>query len=294
RIECYMAVGNTNQAVEELTKLIATSKEGEGIALVRQLLDQLDKEFANANMAHNLELQRVTAKNEAMLTHYLVDWSKKTPSVAKFYYAYAVYDARTQRLAGSLAENPAERKKLLVEASERFRGLQSKEMHALYIAQKAVKDQIDAGALSPDDGDPQVATGLALTEFDLGNYKGAKEQLDGLIANKKLGTPQIESIDPATGERKLKDNDLYWEGTLKSIKSSYEVAKAANDAKALSVAAQSLKNMLVRGGIPDRWQEGFEALRKDLAPDYNPTAPIASQKPATTQAAAGTTPVSAK
>ena len=96
-----MAVGNTNQAVEELTKLIATSKEGEGIALVRQLLDQLDKEFANANMAHNIELQRVTAKNEAMLTHYLVDWSKKTPSVAKFYYAYAVYDARTQRLAGS-------------------------------------------------------------------------------------------------------------------------------------------------------------------------------------------------
>ena len=78
---------------------------------------------------------------------------------------------------------------------------------------------------------------------------------------------------------------------MKSIKSSYEVAKAANDAKALSVAAQSLKNMLVRGGIPDRWQEGFEALRKDLAPDYNPTAPIASQKPAATPAAAGTTPV---
>jgi hypothetical protein len=293
RINCDMAVGSTNQAVEELTKLIATSKEGEGIALVRQLLDQLDKEFANANMAHNIVAERVTAKNEALLTHYLVDWSKKTPSVAQFYYAYAVYDARTQRLAGSLAEDPVERKKLLVEASDRFRGLQTKEMHALYIAQKAVKDQIDAGALSPDDGDPQVATGLALTEFDLGNYKGAKEQLDGLIANKKLGTPQTESIDPATGERKLKDNDLYWEGTLKSIKSSYEVAKAANDAKALAVAAQSLKNMLVRGGIPDRWQEGFESLRKDLAPDYNPNAPIAAQKPAT-QTAATAGPVSAK
>ena len=112
RVNANMGLGKTNDAVQELTKLLQTAKGDEGITLVRQLLDQLDKEFARASLAHNTDLMRVTAKNEAMLTNYLVEWSnpktQKDPKISQFFYKYAVYDARTQRLAGSLAEDPAE------------------------------------------------------------------------------------------------------------------------------------------------------------------------------------------
>lgn len=283
RVNSYMAAGDTNKAVDQLTRLLTNAKGDEGIALISQLLDQLDKEFKQAQLAQNLPTMRVIAKNEASLTHFLVDWSNpKTQakaSVSKYYYQYVVFDARTQRIAGSLAEDPAERKKLLTKAADGYVSL--KAMHNLYIAEPAVKAQIDAGNVSPDDPDPNVATGLALTKFDLGDYKTALDQLGIMIAGKKLGTPQIEVKDPATGEVKVKDNDLYWEATFKYLKSMYEVAKAAG--QPTTVAAQSLKNVLVRGGIPDRWQDDFEGLRKEVAPDFNPNA--TAEQPATAPAA---------
>ena len=32
---------------------------------------------------------------------------------------------------------------------------------------------------------------------------------------------------------------------------------------------RALKNILIRGGIPDRWQDKFESLRQEIAPDFS-------------------------
>ncbi len=283
RVNADMALGKTSEAVQELTKLLENAKGDEGIALVSQLLDQLDKEFARASLAKDTATMRVTAKNEALLTRYLVDWSdpqKQTkPNISKLYYAYAVYDARTQRLAGSLAEDPAERQKLLEGASKQYRFLQSRPMHDLYIADPKVKKQIAKGDIEVTDLDPSVATGLALTDFDLGNYQSARDQLEPMIAQKKFGTPRVEVLDPRSGEMKVIDNDLYWETQYKFVKSEYEVSK--NTPTALARCVKILKNVLIFGGIPERYQDDFEALRKQIAPDFNPNGPATAVQPAT-------------
>ena len=148
-------------------------------------------------------------------------------------------------------------------------------MHALYEAEPDVKKRVDAGKLEASDPDPAVQTGLALTDFDLQDYKAADDLLDPLINLKKLGTPQVELVE--NGETKIKDNDLYWEATYKYIKSDAEVNK--NNPKALEVSKRSLKNLLIRGGIPDRWQDDFETLRKELTPEFNVTGPAPTTGP---------------
>ncbi|HZL35749.1 MAG TPA: hypothetical protein VFC78_10605 [Tepidisphaeraceae bacterium] len=277
RVNAYMQLGQTSEAVRQLTDLLKSAKGDDGINLIRALLDQLDKEYGRAVLAHNKDEMRVVARNEASLTHYLVDWSnpetQKDSNTSRFYYAYAVYDARTQRLAGSLSADPADRKKLLEQAQERYRTLLSRPMHDLYIQQPDVKKRIAAQDIDAADPDPSVQIGLALSDFDLGDYKDAGDLLGPLIAGKKLGTPQVEVVE--NGESKLKDNDLYWEATFKYLKSNYETA--GNDAKAQNAVKQSLKNLLIRGGIPERWQEDYESLRKQLIPDFNPNGPAVAQ-----------------
>ena len=80
-------------------------------------------------------------------------------------------------------------------------------------------------------------------------------------------------------------NDLYWEATYKLLKSNSEVAKAAKDNAAMTNTQRALKNILIRGGIPGRWQDKFESLRKEIAPDFSvaglttqPAKPPAIQK----------------
>jgi len=69
---------------------------------------QLDKEFAAPTGSLHSHHARHRG-NEAQLTGYLVSYSdpktQKKPEVS-YYYAYMAYDARVQRIAGSLAEDP--------------------------------------------------------------------------------------------------------------------------------------------------------------------------------------------
>ncbi|MDB5304930.1 MAG: hypothetical protein JWM97_2479, partial [Phycisphaerales bacterium] len=285
RVNAFMALGQSSEATQELRKLLEKAQGDDGIGLVRMLLEQLDKEYAKADLVHNEAAMRQTAKDEATLTGYLVDWSnpktQKDPKVSQYFYGYAVYDARTQRQAGTLVEDAAERQKLLTQALERYKNLQTKDMHDLYINQPAIKKKIADGKLDPKDSDSSVEAGLALTEFDLQDYKGARDLLDSLLAQKKLGTPTIEVVE--NGETKVKDNDLYWEATYKLLKSSIELDKG--DPKLLAVDTKGLKNILIRGGIPERWQDEFEGLRAEWAKDFHPAGGTATTQPATAPAA---------
>jgi tetratricopeptide (TPR) repeat protein len=292
RVNAYMGLGQSSEATQELRKLLEKTQGDDGIGLVRMLLDQLDKEYARADLVQGrntatkeehdaaVASMRQTAKDEATLTGYLVDWSnpktQKDPKVSQYFYSYAVYDARTQRQAGTLVEDMSERTKLLTQALDRYKKLQSKDMHDLYVNQPTIKQKIADGKLDPKDGDSSVEAGLALTEFDLQDFKGARDLLDSLLMQKKLGTPTMEVVE--NGETKVKDNDLYWEATYKLLKSSIELDKG--DPKLLAVDTKGLKNILIRGGIPERWQDEFEGLRADWAKDFHPAGATATSQPA--------------
>ncbi len=290
RVNSYMALGQLDQATNDLLALLDKTTGGTGIGMVRELLEQLDKQYVKADLANDKPTMANIAKNEAQLTGHLVDWSKnnKDPKIRDFVYQYRVYDARTKRLAGTLDDDPETRKKDLEKALALYRDLATGENVALYrktLDPKKVKE----GKIDPNEPDVAVEVGLAFTEFELGQYADAGDKLGDLIGKRKLGSPQVEIEE--NGESKIKDNDLYWEGMYKFLKASEELVK--NEPAKLNNVKLGIKQILVRGGIPERWQDEFESMRAQLIPDFHP--PKAGQEAATQPTTpAATQPTAAK
>ena len=194
------------------------------------MLDKLDKDLNKAEAVHDTVGMAEIAQSEADLSGYLVDWAKNNPNaeIKSSAYRYMVFDARTKRLAGTLSTDPAKRQALLVKAMDAYKKLQSPENTTLF---KATLDQakIASGDIDPNQPDPNVRLGIALTDFELKNYKESAEILGDLLNNGKLGPATLATVD-ATGEQKVVDNDIYWEATYKLYFSN--VADAKGDASA--------------------------------------------------------------
>ena len=81
------------------------------------------------------------------------------------------------------------------------------------------------------------------------------------------------------GEGKVVPNDAYWQATYALYKCNAELARGDDPAAkaGLTETQRGLKAILIRGGIPERWQDEFESLRRELIPDFQPptTAPAA-------------------
>jgi predicted negative regulator of RcsB-dependent stress response len=269
RVQAQMDLAQFDQATALLVDLLNKTEGNEGMGLVRQLLEELDQQFQKADIAHDNDKMRTIARNEAQLTGFLGDWAKnnKDPNISRFYYAYEVYDARTKRLAATLTDEPTERRKLLEETLKLYQNLQNPAMHELYVKTLDAK-KIASGDINPKDPDPSVQIGVAFTDFELGDYKPAQSILGDLLANQKLGPPTL--VEPSPDGVKTKVNDLYWEATYKLLKSNAEIARANKDKSMMDNTVRGLKNILIRGGIPVRWEDEFESLRKDIAPDFTP------------------------
>jgi hypothetical protein len=277
RVQAQMDLGKFDQATALLVDLLNKTEGNEGMGLVSQLLDELDQQFQKADIAHDNDKMRTIARNEAQLTGFLGDWAKnnKDPNISRFYYAYMVYDARTKRLAATLTDEPAERKNLLEQTLKLYQNLQTPAMHDLYVKTLDPK-KIAAGDINPKDSDPSVQIGVAFTDFELGDYKSTQAILGDLLANQKLGPPTL--VEQSADGVKTKVNDLYWEATYKLLKSNAEIAKASNDKTMMANTVRGLKVLLIRGGIPTRWEDEFESLRKDIAPDFTPATNPAVRK----------------
>jgi hypothetical protein len=271
RVNGFMETGQNDEAVKALLGLLDRSPDT-APGLVRQMLEKLDAQYARADLANNQNTMREVAINEAKLTGSLADWAQnsKDPAIHKFAYSYRVYDANTQRKAGTLNTDPQERAKLLNAAEKRYNDLLSPANHELFIAgldQAKIKD----GTLDPNLPDVSVQVGLAFTEFQLKQYAAAQELLGTLIGESRLGSPTVPVEE--NGETKLKDNDTYWEANVTLLEANVALAKAGGpDAKKIMDGCQNgLKQYLIRGGIPERWQDDFERVRVDILPDWKPS-----------------------
>ena len=206
------------------------------------------------------------AKSEADLSGFLVEWAKNSPNaeIKKFTYQYMVFDARTKRLAGTLAQDADEKKKLLDQAMGAYKQLQTPQNVALY-RQTLDPKRVASGDIDPNQPDPNVTLGIALTDYETKDYADASKLLGDLLNNGKLGGPTLVQKDAAGNDAKVVDNDVYWEATYKLYRSNIASAGDAG----LDGTRRGLKNLLIRGGIPAKWQDKYEALRKEIIPDFN-------------------------
>jgi hypothetical protein len=285
RVNSYMDLGKLEQATASLVALLDKTGGEAGINLVAGLLSQLDKSYDHAEAANDRNEMRDIATNEAKLTGFLADWANKStdPQIHKYYYQYLVFDARTKRLAGTLVEDPQQRLTDLKAAEAVYQNLRTPEKHALYV-QTLDPAKVNSGEIDPTLNDVNVEVGLAFTEFDLKKYSDAQAILGDLLGTHRLGNPTI-AVDE-NNQTTLKDNDVYWQANYEEIASSIEIAKAAgpDGAKIMDGNRQGLKQMLIRGGIPDKWQADFEKLRKDILPDWV-VPPVPGAPPTTQQTA---------
>lgn len=274
RVNAYVAMGQLKQATDALVALLNQTGGAQGAEFVRGLLDRLDKELERAEAAGNTKAMSDIAKSEADLSGFLVEWAKNSPNaeIKKFTYQYMVFDARTKRLAGTLAQDPGDKKKLLEQAMSAYKQLQSPPNVALY------KETLDAkrianGEIDPTQPDPNVTLGIALTDYEMKDYADASKLLGDLLNNGKLGGPTIVQKDSSGNDAKVVDNDVYWEATYKLYRSNIASAGDAG----LEGTKRGLKNLLIRGGIPAKWQDKYEALRKEVIPDFNVASLAATQ-----------------
>jgi hypothetical protein len=293
RVQSYMALNQTDQATAELVKLLNRDPVLGG-GLVYGVLTSLDDQLGRAEAAGNEPQIREIAQNRAKLTGFLVDMARNSsePAINKLAYGYAVFDAEVQRYAATQEPDDAAKNAGLQKALDLFNKLNMPAGLDQYKADLAARqaEKAKEGVTPPTDSmgqpeappeyDPAVILGLARTDFDLSNWKEARDNFSRLISEKKLGPPVRMSVQ--NGQEVETDNDQYWEANFKLLRANFNL----NDPDAVAKSKTYLKSLYVRGGDSvggKKWHADFEKLRADVIPDFDPnnigpaTAPVAAK-----------------
>jgi hypothetical protein len=262
RVQSHMAAEQYTQATQELVKLLSKTEGGQGAQIVYNLLEKLNADFDRAQEAGDRAAMKALARSRAQLSGFLVDWAANNPdpNIKKFTYRYRVFDAETQRRAAELEDNPAARQAGMKLALQRYQALESPDNVALY---KASLDP--QSAAEPDLFDPQVTLGIALIHYDLGEYEQAAAGFSRLITTRKLGQAVITVED--NGQQRVIDNDPYWEAILKLIRCNQKLGTGIEESKSYLKLQYITWGQRVGGR---KWKAQYEALRKELIPDFNP------------------------
>lgn len=258
RVLALMDLGRNQDATKTLVALLEKTGGAEGADVVFRLLTRLNEEFDSARAAGDMNASRNIARSRAELSGFLVTWAEKNPDpkIKSYVFRYRIFDAETKRLAADLEPDPAERR----------RGLEA----ALKLYESLRVPTSTAGQST----DPVVELGISLIAYDLERWELARDGLALLLDQRRLGRAVIE--EERNGETVTVPNDRYWEATYKLLRSSLklvEQGKVAAETK--QQLADGLKALYARWGREmggPKWAPQFEAIRKEIAPDYQPPA----------------------
>jgi hypothetical protein len=252
RVLSLTDLGRNQEATRTLVGLLEKSGGAEGAELTYNLLTRLNDEFDRARAAGDVAAQRSLATARAELSGYLVTWAAAhpDPKIKELAPRYRVFDAETKRTAAALDPDPASRKAGLERSL------------ALY---EQIRGQSGAGG-----GDVAADLGVAMIQYELGNFSAAQPILARLLNERKLGKPLTEVDD--NGVTRLVDNERYWEATLKLMRATLGMV-ASNEAPATTRddIAAGLKSLYARWGRGmggKKFAPEFEKLRVELVPDY--------------------------
>jgi tetratricopeptide (TPR) repeat protein len=261
RVQSRMALGQLGPATDELVQLL-DREPTRGGRIVFDLLQSLNAELDKAPAAGRTEMVRAIARDRASLTGFLVKWARenRNESIKQLAYGYAVFDAEVQRFAAVQEEDEQKRREGLERARQRFTELNDAESIAQYRATLPEKSPPELSAY-----DASVVMGLARTQYDLGQFKEARDNFSRLLNDRRLGPP-VMIVEERGADREV-DNDNYWEAVLKLIRSNLSLNEGVEESR------NYLKQQLVRWGARvggKKWKREFEQLRSEIIPDYDP------------------------
>jgi len=264
RVHSLMDLGKLTEATDTLLKLLASKGGEKGAEIVYGLLRKLDADLDVARSRNDTNEMRKLAVARAGLSGHLVKWAAENPDpkIRQYAYRYQVFDAATQQQAAALETDPAKKKQLLDRAMKVYTDLASPANFQKFLAANPGRAGLEY--------DPAVMLGIALVQFDRGDYKDARDKLGTLLRDRKLGEPltPVERND----QTEYVDNDQYWEATYKLLRCNVELAKTG-DKEGLDATKNYLKELYIRHGEKvggAKWHPQFESLRKDLIPDFKP------------------------
>ena len=113
--------------------------------------------------------------------------------------------------------------------------------------------------------DAAIWRGIALVSFDLEDYTEASKRLGKLIQDGRLGSALQEVVE--NGQLQTVDNDEYWEGTYKLIRSNLKL-NANVDGQKMFLKQLYVKWLDHVGGR--MWKKEFSELKQELIPDFDP------------------------
>ena len=254
RVNALMSLKRSDEALGNLGKFLETRSGDEGIQVVYDMLESLNKELQQAQQDNNEQRIAELAGNRARVSGYLVDRVSKSTNaqVRALLPKYRMFEAGTLQLAASLEKDPAKQAEYLNQALAIFQE-----------AQKA------------NPADRGVELNIALIQYDLGNHRVAQPVLARYLSEGYLGRPRI----PAGGTSdagELVDNVQYWDAMHKLLKSNVELANAKapgyDHAKLLEETQLKLKQLYIQWGEPGgpRFAARFDELRRQILPDWTP------------------------
>src|SRR5439155_10743811 len=167
--------------------------------------------------------------------------------------------ADTKHRAADVEDDPAAQKKGWEDALKLYSDLESPQNLAAYRATLPPAQQSTAAY------DPAVARGIAMVEYDLGDYAHAQKRLALLLRDGRLGTAVMDVEQD--GQLRTVDNDAYWEAILKLIRSNLALDADVDGQKTF------LKSLYVRWGVRvggKKWKAEFDKLKSELIPDFTP------------------------
>jgi hypothetical protein len=263
RVNAYMALGKTQEAVDEVKKLVAAQGGGQANILFT-MIGQMDEQFVKAKAKGDKDAMRQNSAAQVALITPLIEQTKDQEVQNK----YKKWKAQLVLRAARNEDDQAQRSKYLSEAQGTFSEL-------LKLA-KEDTPEFD-----------NLRYQLALVSYELKDYKKVQQEMGQLIADGKLGPPDVRETNPADGTDTFKENPVYWEGLLRFMQSNWQLSKtdaSPEMADAIKNARETLKTLYINRGKNvggDRLREEYAQLKAEMLPGWDET-----KAAATTQAAA--------
>ena len=240
--------------------------------MIFTLLTRLDEDLESARRSGDTARVKSLLDARAALSGPLVQWAQKNTDerIRKYTYQYMVFDAATKQQAAMAETDIPKRVASLRETLKMYDTLLDGPNIKLWA------DTVDASKVDVKYGDVGVLFAKAQVLFELGDYKQASQRFAKLLEDRKLGMPRVVTVKD--GEVVNQDNPQYWEATYKLYRSNLQMARDPgnpNGAKLLEETANGLKRLYIREGEGvggEKWQAQFEQFRRELIPDWKPSA----------------------
>jgi len=268
RVNAYMDLGKTQEAVDEVKRLVAS--QGGQANVLFTMIGQMDDAYVKAKAKGDKDAMRQNSAAQVALITPLIEQTKDQDAKNK----YKKWKATLVLRAARAEEDPTRRAQYLKEAQDTFTELMG----------------------LTKDGDPEndnLRYQLALVSYELKDYKKVQQEMGQLIANGKLGPPDRRESNPADGSDTFTENPVYWEGLLRFFQANWELSKTDKSPQltaAIEDARQTLKTLYINRGKNvggERLRDEYARLKAELLPGWDETKALSETPPPAAAATGG-------